>query len=99
MPCGDVWCLTDCWRRITGADYSVRGKGGPVNVVDPDVTNAVNPLTTAWLKGCREAGLPMSADYNTRKFATFGFMQVGACVCLMLVPSYTRALPRPHPAR
>lgn len=46
-----------------------------MNVVDPDVTDAVNPMTTAWLKGCREAGLPMSADYNTRNFSTFGFMQ------------------------
>ena len=44
-------------------DPAVRGRGGPNPITELEVDD---PISEAFVAACREAGLPMNADYNDR---------------------------------
>ena len=55
-----------------GGDPAIRGRGGPINVVDPIEQH---PLTEHFMAACVEAGIPRNPDYNGANQEGVGFFQ------------------------
>ena len=55
-----------------GGDPEIRGRGGPINVIDPIEQH---PLTRLFIEACVEAGVPRNEDYNGREQEGVGYFQ------------------------
>jgi choline dehydrogenase len=80
---GDVapgWGWTDVepvFRRMEdwqGAPDPARGTGGLLSV--SDMSDAMHPLTHAYVKGAGEAGVPYNPDYNAGEMCGASFYQI-----------------------
>jgi len=65
------------FRRIEdwqGPADPARGTGGPLSVTD--VTDAVHPLSHAYVAAAGQAGIPANSDYNAGEMTGAGFYQI-----------------------
>ncbi len=53
-------------------DPALRGRGGPINVIDPIEQH---PLTRLFMEACVEAGIPRNGDYNDGEQEGVGYFQ------------------------
>lgn len=73
------WSFEEVLPFFRKAQHQERGAsefhstGGPLNVAD---LRSVNPLSRAFLEGCREAGLRHNADFNGAELEGAGLYQV-----------------------
>ncbi|OWT76789.1 MULTISPECIES: GMC family oxidoreductase [unclassified Achromobacter] len=59
-------------RRLGPADPTYRGTSGELPITNPDWTS---PLCDAFIKGCKEFGIPANQDYNGAEQTGAGYFQ------------------------
>jgi len=60
------------FENRAGGDPAVRGRGGPIDVIDPIEQH---PLTRLFIEACVEAGIPRNDDYNSGDQEGVGYFQ------------------------
>jgi len=77
---GPGWQWSDiepAFRRMEdwhGPDDPARGSDGPLTI--SDVSQAMHPLTRAFIEGAGESGLPHNADYNADEMTGAAYYQI-----------------------
>jgi choline dehydrogenase len=55
-------------------DAQLRGRDGPIGVTD--LSRDPQPLSTAFVEACEQAGIPRTPDYNGRQYEGVSFLQL-----------------------
>ena len=61
-------------ESFAGGDANLRGRNGPIGVTS--LANDPQPLGTAFVEACQQAGIPKAADYNGRGYEGVSYLQL-----------------------
>ena len=61
-------------ESFAGGDANLRGRSGPIGVTS--LANDPQPLGTAFVEACQQAGIPKAADYNGRGYEGVSYLQL-----------------------
>ncbi len=61
-------------EAFAGGDASLRGRSGPIGVTS--LADDPQPLGSAFVEACQQAGIPKAADYNGRGYEGVSYLQL-----------------------
>lgn len=61
-------------ESFAGGDANLRGRNGPIGVTS--LANDPQPLGTAFVEACQQAGIPKAVDYNGRGYEGVSYLQL-----------------------